>query len=72
MTPNFEKSIRDLEKLITAMENPKISLEKLITTYEKALQILKICQKTLDQSKKRIEILEESNQEFLESDSIKK
>ena len=54
---SFEKRVRELETLVNTMENPKIPLEDLISSYEKANSLVKLCEKKLEEAKKRVNLL---------------
>lgn len=56
-TPDFEKSIAELESLVTALESGELSLEESLKTFEKGVQLTRLCQKSLSEAEQRVQIL---------------
>lgn len=56
---DFEKSIKELEKIATSLENEQISLDKSIELFEAGVKISKECSEYLENAKQRIVALTE-------------
>lgn len=54
---NFEKSMEELEAIVTEMEADRLPLEDLIVYYEKGTTLLKNCEATLNEAKKRLQTI---------------
>ena len=52
---NFEQSMRELEKIVTSLENGTISLEESIHAYERGTLLKKQCEAKLSEAKLRVE-----------------
>jgi exodeoxyribonuclease VII small subunit len=55
--PGFEKSLADLEKIVSDMESGKLGLEEMIDRFEKGQALIEFCTKKLNEVERRIEIL---------------
>jgi len=62
--PNFEQSLAELEQLVTHMEQGDLSLEETLKSFERGIELNKICQKALDEAEQRVRILTEKEGEF--------
>lgn len=56
-SPSFEEAYQNLESLVEALEDGSIPLRQLVEDYEKATQLLKVCQERLKDAETRIETL---------------
>jgi len=56
-TFNFENALLELEQIITAMENGKLSLEDSLQQFEKGITLIRECQKKLKDSEQKVKIL---------------
>lgn len=54
---SFEKSLKDLEKIVTALESGDLPLEKALDKFETGMQLSRICSKTLDDAEQRVSVL---------------
>lgn len=64
---NYEKSIKDLEKLVEQMESGDLSLENSLKNFEKGIKLTRECQAALKTAEQKVQILiEENGQAFLE------
>ncbi len=69
MIKNFEKSLAELEKLVTTLEKGELSLEQSLNQFEKGIQISKKCQQALSLAEQKVEKLtKESTLESLQLD----
>lgn len=55
--PTFEKALADLEKIIQELESGDLPLEKAIKKFEQGMGLSKFCEKTLDETEKRISLI---------------
>lgn len=56
----FEKALEELEKLVSAMQNERLPMDKLIVAFERGNQLAVHCRSKLEEQEKRIEILTRS------------
>jgi exodeoxyribonuclease VII small subunit len=56
--PNYEEAVAELEQLISEMESGKMSLEANLAAYKRGTQLIKLCQKRLDQVEQQVKIFE--------------
>lgn len=57
----FEKSITDLEKIVSQLEKGELSLEESLKNYEKGIQLAKICEKALAEAEQKVETLSKND-----------
>ena len=60
-TPHFEKSLEELETLVTALESGQLSLEDSLKKFEQGIGLTRQCQKALQDAEQRVAILLEKN-----------
>ena len=58
---DFEKSLQQLEKIVTQMENGELGLEDSLNQFEQGIKLAKNCQDTLTNAEQRVEQLIEKN-----------
>lgn len=58
---DFEKSLQNLEKIVTHMESGELGLEESLAQFEKGIKLAKSCQDTLVNAEFRVEQLIEKN-----------
>ncbi len=56
---DFEKSIKELEKIAASLENEQITLDESITLFEKGVKLSKDCSEYLENAKQKIITLTE-------------
>ena len=56
-TPSFEQSLEELERLVGLMEEGNLSLEESLKTFERGIELSRICQDALDKAQQRVQIL---------------
>ncbi|MDM8546623.1 exodeoxyribonuclease VII small subunit [Candidatus Venteria ishoeyi] len=54
---NLEKSLRDLETLVTKMESGDLSLEESLKLFERGIQLTRQSQQALNDAEQKVEIL---------------
>jgi exodeoxyribonuclease VII small subunit len=64
--PSFEKSIKDLEKIVKTLESGDLPLEKALEKFEAGIKLSRFCSETLDEAEKRVTLLmaDEAGQPF--------
>jgi len=55
--PGFEQALAELEKLVAAMEEDQLPLEKLVENYEQGSKLLARCESVLESARKRLELI---------------
>ena len=63
---NFEEKIKELEKIITELENGNLNLDDSVLKFEEGMKISKQCSKMLENAEKKITILLNDNGELKE------
>jgi exodeoxyribonuclease VII small subunit len=58
---DFEKSLQQLEKIVSNMESGELGLEESLEQFEKGIKLAKNCQDTLANAELRVEQLIEKN-----------
>jgi len=56
-TPNFEKSLQQLESLVERLESGELSLEESLKTFEQGIKLTRSCQTALQEAEQKVEIL---------------
>jgi exodeoxyribonuclease VII small subunit len=59
---NFESSLEELERIVRALEQGELTLEKSLELFEQGVKLSRDCQDRLSQAERRIEILMRDNQ----------
>ncbi|HHZ01894.1 MAG TPA: exodeoxyribonuclease VII small subunit [Tissierellia bacterium] len=58
---NFESALEDLKNIVQIFEeNKDITMDELIANYEKGMKAYHFCAKKLDETQKKIKIIDES------------
>lgn len=58
--PSFEEALRELESIVSKLENEDITLEDSVKLYEKGVQLSHFCNEILEQAELRIEQVNEA------------
>ena len=58
---HFEKSISELQDIVTQLEKGELSLDDSLKQFEKGIVIARKCQDILNQAEQKIELLSTSN-----------
>lgn len=56
-TKTFEKSVQELDSIVTQMESGELSLDESLKLFEKGVKLTRSCQKTLADAEAKIEKL---------------
>jgi len=54
---SFESSLKELEEVVQSLESSQVNLEEHLKLYEKGVTLIHLCQSTLKDAEKRIELL---------------
>ena len=54
---NFEGNLKELETVVKALEDNEISLDEMLTLFEKGIKLTKKCTSALDEAEQKITIL---------------
>ena len=60
-TPDFEQSLKALEKLVETMEQGELSLEESLRQFERGVQLSRACQQALKAAEQKVEMLVQKN-----------
>jgi exodeoxyribonuclease VII small subunit len=61
---NFEKAIKDLEKIVEELESGDLSLEESLKAFEKGIKLTRQCQGELEKAELKVQKLVEENGEL--------
>ncbi|MDA8441158.1 MAG: exodeoxyribonuclease VII small subunit [Peptococcaceae bacterium] len=56
---SYEEAVKNLEKVIRALEVGEVPLEQALELFQEGIQLVKICSGKLEEAEKRIQILME-------------
>ena len=59
---DIESTLKQLEKIVTQMEEEDLNLEDSLKSYEKGVSLIKEAQESLNKIEKKIQILSENNE----------
>ena len=68
--PGFEEALLELEEITRALESGELSLDDSIQSYEKGMELKKVCLDILKKAEKKLEYLEKNSEGSLEKKSI--
>ena len=64
---NFEKSMEELENILSQLEKGELPLEESLTLFEKGVKIFKECQDTLEKAQAKItKLMQDGSKEKFE------
>jgi exodeoxyribonuclease VII small subunit len=71
---DFEKTLDELEQLVTSMEDGELSLEESLQAFEKGIKLTRECQTALKQAEQKVQVLinENGDSEDLQVDDLDK
>lgn len=58
---NFETALADLTEIVRQMEEGQLPLEQSLEAYKRGTELLKYCQKSLQDAEQQVRILNEQN-----------
>lgn len=53
----FEKNLKELEEIVRALESGDVTLDEMLSLFEKGISLTKSCTKQLDKAEQKINIL---------------
>ena len=56
----FESAMKQLEKIVDALEDDSISLDRALKKFEEGIKLAKFCEDTLNETEKKIQVLMET------------
>jgi len=56
-SPDFEKALEELEKLVEKMEQGELSLEDSLRHFERGIELTRTCQKALKEAEQKVQVL---------------
>jgi len=59
--PGIEDNFKELENVISELENEELTLEESFAKYEKGMKLLEVCNSELDKFEKKLIILKEGD-----------
>lgn len=59
--PDFEAALAELEKLVETMENGDQSLEQALQSFQRGIELTRLCQQGLKEAEQRVEKLLQDN-----------
>ena len=59
---NIEKLLRELESIVSKMEDDSLNLEDSLKSYEKGINLVKSAQESLKKIEQRVQILSQNNE----------
>ena len=67
---NFEKSMAELEEIVKKLEGGNISLDEMVEYFEKGTKLVADCNKVLDQTEAKLNILMKKDGEITKQDFV--
>lgn len=58
---SFEKSLAELEQLVSKMESGELALEESLQAFEQGIKLTRQCQEALTNAEQRVQLLLEQN-----------
>lgn len=62
----FEKAIRELENIVTSLENGDVALDQAIALFERGMELSRYCSQRLDEAEGKITMLMKEQNAFKE------
>ena len=60
-TPDFEQALAELEALVARLERGDLPLDEALKTFERGVELTRLCQGSLKAAQQRVEILLKRN-----------
>jgi len=64
---NFEENLKELEGVVKALEGGDVTLDEMLTLFEKGIKLTKSCTELLDGAEQKINILMKNSDGEMES-----
>lgn len=62
--PDFEAALAELERLVEQMEGGQQSLEEALKSFQRGIELTRVCQQGLKEAEQRVEQLVNENGQF--------
>lgn len=62
--PDFEAALKELEQLVEKMESGEQSLEDALKSFQRGVELTRVCQQGLKEAEQRVEQLLQDNGEY--------
>lgn len=59
MPPSYEDALRELDRLVAAMETGQMPLDALLESYKRGAELLSFCRARLDAVEQQVRVLED-------------
>ncbi len=69
-TPEFEKSLAELEQIVERMEQGELSLDESLKQFERGIALTRHCQTALQQAEQKVEILLRKNGNEMTTEAV--
>lgn len=56
---SYEDALAELERMVASMEGGQLPLDRLMQTYERGAELLRLCRSRLDAVEQQVKVLEE-------------
>ena len=63
---NFETNLKELEEIVKALESGDVSLDEMLSLFEKGIKLTKSCTSLLENAEQKINVLVKNNEGELE------
>lgn len=70
-TPDFEKTLAELDSLVTRMEEGQMGLEESLAAFEKGISLTRECQQALQQAELKVQILTNADSEPPQTETLR-
>ncbi|MBU1044362.1 MAG: exodeoxyribonuclease VII small subunit [Candidatus Omnitrophica bacterium] len=67
---SFEQALKNLEKIAEDLESEDISLDVSLKNYEEGMKLIAVCNKKLQEAKKKVDVLVKKDGKKLELESF--
>ena len=67
---SFEQALKDLERIAEDLESEDISLDVSLKNYEEGMKLIAVCNKKLQEAKKKVDVLVKKDGEKIELESF--
>lgn len=67
---SFEQALKNLEKIAEDLESEDISLDASLKNYEEGMKLIAVCNKKLQEAKKKVDVLVKKDGKTLELKSF--
>lgn len=69
---DFEKSLKQLEALVSKLEKGELSLEESLKHFEQGVKLTRECQQALQSAEQKISVLSKEDGHWLEKEGVEK